>query len=118
MDFDELIGSSEPVQPLRGTSSTEWVSDVHNFRDGYQGVQDETASKASAGCSTAGETEWSWADVDDLPAAPPMDWVPEGPRDEWAERLFQMLPMPLRQWINGFEPNMRGWRQAHVWTHV
>ena len=88
------------------------MSDVHNFRDGYQGVQDETASKASAGCSTAGETEWSWADVDDLPAAPPMDWVPEVPRDEWAERLFRMLPMPLRQWINVFEPNMHGWRQG------
>ena len=30
VDFDELIGSSEPGQPLRGTSSTEWVSGVHN----------------------------------------------------------------------------------------
>ena len=109
--YDELFGDSEPVQSLRGTSSAVCTGSVDSVCAYDQGVQSEPAEHADVRCATSGSTGWSWADVDVLPTAPQDDWQPVVPSAEWAERLFTMLPVPLRQWIDTFEPNMRSWRQ-------
>ena len=109
--LDELVGSSEPVQPPRGASSADGVRDKNSVYDAYQGVQSVSAEQTYAECSGSADAEWSWADVDALPTAPSTDWQPKMSSGEWPEYLFGMLLVPLRRWIDVFEPNMRGWRQ-------
>ena len=77
MGFDELFGSSEPVQSLQEASSIKAARVIDRVFHGYQGMHGEPDEHACAGCSATGDAEWSWADVDALPMASPGDWQPE-----------------------------------------
>ena len=81
--LDELVGSSKPVQPLLGASSAESVLGKNSVYDVYQGLQSVSAEQAYAECPASADAEWSWADVDALPTAPPTDWQLRMSSGEW-----------------------------------
>ena len=83
------------------------------FRDGYQGVQSVSASRLMRGARHRPMPSGRGLMWTPLPAAPPTDWVPEVPRDEWAERLVpDAADASSASGSMCFEPNMRGWRQG------
>ena len=110
--LDELVGSSEPVQSLPGASSADGVLGIDGVYDVCQGVKSVPAEQTYAECSASADAKRLWADVDALLTAPPTDWQPKMSSGEWTEYLFGMLPVPLRRWIDVFEPIEHAWLAA------
>ena len=102
LGIDELVVSSAEL--AEGAAGSE-----------PSGAQEAVCGVSEAGSTAASQSEeetWVWSESDDLPRGPQQNWKPELSIWQWAEKLFMMLPLPLRLWVEQVELQDR-WQ--NVW---